>query len=173
MYPAPVESWLDELTTFLLSRPTEEEIIAFKPSEALSKQFKELLDRNREGELARFERSDLHDFLNFELILKILKAKAELKIATEKSQPLGEFKFDEAAHNALYHIPIEVLSLSEETLHIARSIRLVIVGDWVDLFVRIGNGVIGAVHPDDLRALITIQDEVKRKLAEHGYGTFD
>jgi hypothetical protein len=170
----PVETWIDEVTTFLLSHPTEEEIIAFQPSEALNTQFQELLQKNRDGELFRFERADLHDLLNFEHLLRVLKAKAQLKLATDKSRQEDEkrqflSKFDDAKDRALFKLPVEILNLSVKTLQIIKSMGCASIEDCVSYFLQRGNATI--TDPGDF--ILAMDDEVKQKLAEHGYGTFD
>ena len=80
MAVAPPETLFDEITDFLVSRPTPEEIIAFKPSEMLDQRLHELLDKNSAGELPAPERAELDRFLQINHLLIMLKAKARLKL---------------------------------------------------------------------------------------------
>jgi hypothetical protein len=48
---APPDTLFDEITDFLVKRPTPDEIIAFKPSEAMNRRAHELLERSRENRL--------------------------------------------------------------------------------------------------------------------------
>lgn len=79
MAVAPPETLFDEVTDFLVSRPTLEEIIAFKPSEVLDQRLHELLDNNSAGQLTSGERMELDRFLQINHLLIMLKAKARLK----------------------------------------------------------------------------------------------
>jgi hypothetical protein len=75
------ETLLDEITDFLASIPTAEQIIAFKPSEPLDDRLQALLDRAGEGELTDSEQQELDEFLRVNHILKMLKGKVRLKLA--------------------------------------------------------------------------------------------
>lgn len=78
---APAETWVDEITDFLLSRPTEKQIIDFKVSDALNQRLHHLLDKNRDESLTSDERTELERFLHYDHLFTILKAKARLKLA--------------------------------------------------------------------------------------------
>ena len=80
---APAETLFDEVTDFLGSRPTPEEIINFKPSNFLNERLHALLDKNQEGEITPDERAELDHFLQIDHLFTILKAKARLKLAGE------------------------------------------------------------------------------------------
>ena len=75
------ETLLDEITDFLASIPTAEEIVAFKPSESLNDRLHELLERAGEGELTDAEQKELDEFLRASHLLKMLKGKVRLKLA--------------------------------------------------------------------------------------------
>jgi hypothetical protein len=82
MSDAPTaETLLDEITDFLASIPTAEQIVAYKPSERLNNRLHELLDRAGEGELTDTEQKELDEFLRVNHILKMLKGKVRLKLA--------------------------------------------------------------------------------------------
>jgi hypothetical protein len=82
MSDAPTaETLLDEITDFLASIPTAEQIVAFKPSQRLNDRLHELLDRAGEGELTDSEQKELDEFLHVNHILKMLKGKVRLKLA--------------------------------------------------------------------------------------------
>ena len=80
---APAETLFDEITDFLLSRPTPEEIIAFQPPERLNQRLHELLDKNKQDALLPDERRELDRFLHIDHLFTILKAKARIKLAGE------------------------------------------------------------------------------------------
>jgi hypothetical protein len=81
MEVAPAETLFDEITDFLLLRPTPEQIISFQASELLNERLHELLDKNREEGLNSEESAELESFLKIGHLLTILKAKARLKLA--------------------------------------------------------------------------------------------
>ena len=74
---------VDEITDFLLTNPTSEQIIAFVPSEAVARRAHDLLERNRLGHLTAEERTEMEEFRRMDHFVTILKAKARLKQAGE------------------------------------------------------------------------------------------
>ncbi len=78
---APPDMLLDEITDFLVSSPSSEQIIAFQASEGLNQRLHELLDKNREEGLSLDERVELNRFLEMGHLLTLLKAKARLKLS--------------------------------------------------------------------------------------------
>lgn len=72
---------VDEITDFLVSTPTLEEIIAFKPSEVLDERVHHLLDLNSEGEITTEERKELEKYVELDHVMTMLKLKARLKLA--------------------------------------------------------------------------------------------
>ena len=80
----PAETLLDEITDFILSRPTEEEIINFRPSDRLNERLHELLDKNSHDAITSEERTELDHFLEIDHIFTMLKAKARLKLTSDE-----------------------------------------------------------------------------------------
>jgi hypothetical protein len=72
---------LDEITDFLTTSPTPQEIIAFKPSEVLEQRALDLLQRNRENRLTTHERAEMEEFMRMDHFMTLLKAKARIKLA--------------------------------------------------------------------------------------------
>ena len=77
----PAETLLDEITDFLASIPTAEEILAFKPSEQLNQRLHDLLDHAGEGALTDREQQELDEFLRVSHLLKMLKGKVRLNLS--------------------------------------------------------------------------------------------
>jgi len=75
---------MDEITDFLASTPTPEEIIAYKLPEALETRAHELLDRNRNNTLTPDEKTEMEAFIEIDHLMTILKAKARLKLAGQE-----------------------------------------------------------------------------------------
>jgi hypothetical protein len=71
---------LDELTDFLASSPTPQQIIAFRPSDSLQAHASELLQKNREDRLTAQEKAEMEEFMRMEHFMTLLKAKARLKL---------------------------------------------------------------------------------------------
>ncbi|MBC6934410.1 MAG: hypothetical protein DWB42_01060 [Chloroflexi bacterium] len=71
----------DEILDFLASGHTPQEIIAFKPSEALDQRLHDLLDRNASDRLTAEERAELDEFLRVNQFMNILKIRARQKLA--------------------------------------------------------------------------------------------
>jgi hypothetical protein len=77
---APAETLFDEVTDFLGSRPTPEEIINFTPSDELNTRLHDLLDKNQAENITPEERAELDRFLQIDHLFTLLKAKARLKV---------------------------------------------------------------------------------------------
>jgi hypothetical protein len=74
---------------------------------------------------------------------------------------------DNPQHDALYHIPIETLRLSDKAIKAVKRTGIETVGDCVDFFARIANGGSpGLVRFNFTEAMF---NEVKPKLEAHGY----
>ena len=80
-FAPPAEALLGEITDFLASIPTAEQILAFKPSEALNQRLHDLLDHVGEGALTDQEQAELDEYLRVSHLLKMLKGKVRLHIA--------------------------------------------------------------------------------------------
>ena len=77
--PSP-HALFDEILDFLASAPSQEEIIAFRPSEDLQMRASTLLDKNRHGNLSTDEQVELDEFQRMNHFMTILKAKARQKL---------------------------------------------------------------------------------------------
>jgi hypothetical protein len=75
--PAPA---YDEVYEFLLSAPTPQQVIEFRPSRQLQERIRELLEANDEGLLASDQRAELDEFLQVEHFVRMLKIKARQKL---------------------------------------------------------------------------------------------
>lgn len=75
----------DEIYDFLLSSPTLEQLANYKVSDGLDHRIQWLLDKNSQGTLTERERAELEQFHNLNHIMKVLKAKARLKLDQSKS----------------------------------------------------------------------------------------
>jgi len=71
----------DEVYEFLMSQPTAEQIIAFRPSPAAQERLEYLLDTHRNDHLTKEERFELDEYLKLEHFMRMLKIKAREKIA--------------------------------------------------------------------------------------------
>ncbi len=80
MVAPPAETLLEEITDFLASIPTAEQVLAFKPSEALNQRLHALLDHAGEGALTDREQHELDEYLRVSHLLKMLKGKVRLNI---------------------------------------------------------------------------------------------
>ena len=80
MHNAPPRSVFGEITDFLATNPTPQEIITYRLPEALQERAHELLERNGEGELTGIERDEMLDFARVDEMMSLLKAKMRLKL---------------------------------------------------------------------------------------------
>jgi hypothetical protein len=69
-----------EVLDFLLTRPTPQDIIAFRVSPAAQARLRALLDRNREDELNAAEAAELDLYEQLEHLMLLLKAKARAQL---------------------------------------------------------------------------------------------
>lgn len=79
MHSAPVRTVFGEITDFLATNPTPEEIIAYQLPEALQARAIELLEKNSEGELSREEHDEMIDFVRIDQMMSLLKIKMRIK----------------------------------------------------------------------------------------------
>ena len=72
--PSPA---FDEVYEFLLSAPTPQDVIAFRPSEATQARVAGLLAKNKESALTLDEQAELDEFGRVEHFVRMLKIKAQ------------------------------------------------------------------------------------------------
>ncbi|PSN20819.1 hypothetical protein C7271_00380 [filamentous cyanobacterium CCP5] len=65
-----------EVLDFLVTRPTSQDIIAFKVSPAAQNRLSSLLDKNREGSLSESEVAELDAYEQLEHLMLLMKARA-------------------------------------------------------------------------------------------------
>ena len=80
MLNAPVRTVFGEITDFLATNPTPEEIIAYELPEGLQARAHELLDKNGEGELTAKERDEMFDYVRINDMMSLLKIKMRIKL---------------------------------------------------------------------------------------------
>ncbi|RMF77615.1 MAG: hypothetical protein D6737_17160 [Chloroflexi bacterium] len=80
MSVVPPETIYDEIIDFLVSAPTPEQIIAFKPPEKLQARLSALLEQNRQHGLSTEEQAELDEFLRMNRFMSRLKLRARQKI---------------------------------------------------------------------------------------------
>lgn len=80
MFDAPVRTVFDVITDFLASEPTPEEIIAYHLPDDLQERADYLLERNSEDSLTPEEAHEMHNFMNADEMMALLKAKMKLKL---------------------------------------------------------------------------------------------
>jgi hypothetical protein len=74
------ESPIIEVADFILSTPTPEQIIAFKPSDRSEDRLSELLSLNRQGTLAENDRAELDQYLWVNHLMNMLKIRVREKL---------------------------------------------------------------------------------------------
>ncbi len=67
--------YLDEVADLLATRPTRDEILAFRPSEEVETRFAELIAKQRAEGLSDDEQEELEQFQQTEMLLRLLKAR--------------------------------------------------------------------------------------------------
>ena len=69
-----------EVISFLARGPQSGEIIAFKPSVAAVERVRELLDRNREGNLKPAEAAEMEETAELDEMVSLIKAEARVHL---------------------------------------------------------------------------------------------
>jgi hypothetical protein len=80
MQNAPAKTIFSEITDFLATNPTPQEIIDYQLPEYLEERAHELLDLNGEGLLSEAEREEMFDYVRVDEMMSLLKAKMKLKL---------------------------------------------------------------------------------------------
>jgi len=82
MQNVPIRTIFAEITDFLATNPTPDEIVTYQLPEDLQERAHELLERNGEGLLTDDERDEMFDFVRIDDMMSTLKAKMRLKLKT-------------------------------------------------------------------------------------------
>ena len=69
-----------EIIEFLASGPTPHQILAFHPSEDVTKRVSELLGKNRAGQLTPAETAELNQYETLDYLITLVKARARLHL---------------------------------------------------------------------------------------------
>ena len=80
MQNSPVRTVFDVITDFLASEPSVEEMINYHLPEDLQERAHYLLERNGEDLLSPAESEEMHNFMNADEMIALLKAKLKLKL---------------------------------------------------------------------------------------------
>jgi type II secretory pathway component PulK len=80
MQNAPVRTVFGEITDFLATNPTPEEIIAYRLPDDLQVRAHELLNLNSEDELTPEEHNEMLDFVRVDQMMSMLKIKMRIKL---------------------------------------------------------------------------------------------
>ncbi|MGB7340109.1 MAG: hypothetical protein WBC91_14530 [Phototrophicaceae bacterium] len=71
-----------EVLDFLVTSPTPDDILAFKPSQEQENQFEALMTKNKQSTLTKTEQDELESFLQLNHFVNMLKIRARQKLAT-------------------------------------------------------------------------------------------
>lgn len=80
MLNTPTRTAFDDITDFLATNPSPEEILAYKFSDDLQERLIDLMERNREDELLPGEKEELFDIIRADDIIRLLKIKTRLRL---------------------------------------------------------------------------------------------
>jgi hypothetical protein len=70
----------EEVVDLIVSQPTPEQIIAFRPSEEARARFWFLIQSEKNGQITPDEKSELDHFMQAEHIMRLAKARARLRL---------------------------------------------------------------------------------------------
>jgi hypothetical protein len=74
----------EEILDFMVSAPSPEAIVAFKPSAELEARLSELMAKNKQDTLTDDERDELQAFLQLNHLMNMLKIRARQKLAADE-----------------------------------------------------------------------------------------
>jgi hypothetical protein len=80
MEDIPIRTVFGEITDFLATNPTPEEIVAYTLPLDLQSRAHLLLDKNSEGTLTSDEQVEMMDFARIENMMRLLKIKMRIKL---------------------------------------------------------------------------------------------
>jgi hypothetical protein len=80
MQSIPTRTVFDEITDFLATEPSPQEIIAYHLPDDLQQRADYLAERNGEDQLTPSEREELDEFLKVDRMFSLLKTKMKLKL---------------------------------------------------------------------------------------------
>ena len=80
MIKTTVRNPMDEVTDFLATAPTDDELLGYKISDDLQERLHHLLDLNGEGEINECERRELEDYLRANRMMASLKVQTRLRL---------------------------------------------------------------------------------------------
>jgi hypothetical protein len=72
---AKIPTFFEEVGDFLASAPSQRQLLAFRPSEAVLERYRELLHRSSQGGLAPEEQYEFSQFELIEMLLQFIKAR--------------------------------------------------------------------------------------------------
>lgn len=75
----------DEVMDFLLSKPTPQQVLELRPSQAAQERLRYLLDGNRNDTLNDAERAELDTYLQTEHFVRRLKIRAREMLAEQET----------------------------------------------------------------------------------------
>jgi hypothetical protein len=84
MQNAPARTVFDVITDFLASDPTPEAVLAYHLPDDLQERADYLLERNGEDLLTPEEREEMHEFMNADEMIALLKAKIKRKLRKQR-----------------------------------------------------------------------------------------
>ncbi len=74
-----------EIVDFIFENKTLEQIIDFHPSQATQRRVEELIAKEQAGTIAEQERLELEDYMQFDHIMTLMKARAAQVLASRAS----------------------------------------------------------------------------------------
>jgi hypothetical protein len=77
--PPASRSFLAELAEFFASRPSREELLNYRPPQAVQDRAEELLDKQSDGAISREERRELDEFAYVEDLMRLVKARVRCR----------------------------------------------------------------------------------------------
>lgn len=85
MQNTPTRTVFGEITDFLATNPTPEQIIAYRLPDDLQARASDLLERNQSDGLMPEEHSEMLDFVRIDQMMSLLKIKMRIKLKNTKA----------------------------------------------------------------------------------------
>ena len=78
---APTDTYFDEILDFLASSPSAEQLVNYRPPQAMQQRLDDLLAANRTHGLSEAEQTELDEFLRMNRFMSRLKLKARQRLS--------------------------------------------------------------------------------------------
>jgi hypothetical protein len=74
----------DEIAEFLATCPSREGFLSYRPSQQVQQRAKELLHKNKDGSITKYEQRELDQYEHAEMLMRLVKARLRSRNASQR-----------------------------------------------------------------------------------------